>query len=159
MAEKVARVGIKRDSNRMYFIKGTTVYSVPRGKKGAAHKKEASFNHERDNDYIYFVDKNGDVARAKRKTRKGSKKRKAAKRKSAGRKSAGRKPTKKRKSAKRKSAKKVAKKAVTARRKTSGLPAAPKRKAAKKAPAKKSDRKAMKKVLNELKSMGKRLSR
>lgn len=73
MAEKIARTKIKRDKDRMYFIKGQAVFSVPRGKAGATQRKEIAFKHERDNNYIYFVDKDGDVARAMKKQSRGRK--------------------------------------------------------------------------------------
>lgn len=149
MAETVARTGIDRKSDRMYFIKGTTVYSVARGRKGAAHKKEATFRHERDNDYLYYLDGKGNVCRSKRKTA-GGRKRKSSKRKSKGRstKRTTKRTTKKRKSAKRR--------VSAATERPVRRPA--KRKVAKKA-AKKSDPKknALKKAMKELKAMGRGL--
>lgn len=91
MAETIARVGIKREPDYMYFIKGTSVYKVRRKKKGVSkypHEKVASFKHERDNAYVYFVDKHGDVARAKRgggKRRKGKAQAKSRRTKSSSR--------------------------------------------------------------------------
>ena len=74
MAEKVAKTGITRDNNNMYYIKfdnsGGAVMSVPRKQPGQTAKgkpsKVQSFDGKRDNQYIYFLDKDGDVARAKR---------------------------------------------------------------------------------------------
>lgn len=153
MAQKVARTGIKRKPDRMYFIKGTTVYSVARGRKGAAHKQEQSFRHERDNDYIYFLDGDGDVARAKRKSGRRRKKKTAKRKRSTGRKTTKRttkkRATKKRKSTKRRATTTVARPA----RKVA------KKKSAKKASAKKRDPKkaAIKKAMKELKAMGRGL--
>jgi len=159
MGQKVARTGIRRKPDRMYFIKGTTVYSVARGRKGAPHKKEVSFRHERDNEYIYFLDGDGDVARAKRKLGGRRKKKKSTKRRSSGRKATKRTATK-RKTTKRKVAKRRASTTTTTTRKAPKRKA-PKRKVAKKAASKKSDpkKKALKKVMKELKAMGRGLKK
>lgn len=161
MAQKIARLRITREPGYLYFIKDTNVMRVAQKRAGkkASKKKErvGSFNHERDNDYMYFLDKDGDVARAKRKSggarkrRKGAKapKRKAAKRKTA-----------KRKTAKRKAPRKAAKRKVASRRGlSSGLTRRPtKRRAVKKAAKKKSGN-AVKSAMKELAGMGKRLKR
>ncbi len=69
MAEKVARVGVSRDNNFMYYIKGGDVWRVKRKQPGVPKgkaEKVASTGATMDNNYIYFLDKDGDVARAKR---------------------------------------------------------------------------------------------
>jgi hypothetical protein len=73
MAEKVAKLGVKREKDMMYYIKfsgsGGAVMAVPRKQPGQAKGKPSSvqgFDGARDNAYIYFLDKDGDVARAKR---------------------------------------------------------------------------------------------
>jgi hypothetical protein len=109
MAEKVARLGIKREKDMMYFIKDGAVWKVPRKQPGqpkGRQEKVADGGFTQDNNFIYFLDKDGDVSRAARAVG-GQKRAKKAK-----------KPPKK------KAAKKAAKKA-------------PKKKAAKKAPKKK----------------------
>lgn len=98
MAEKVARTGVKRDNNNMYYIKfdnsGGAVMSVPRKQPGQTAKgkpaKVVAFDGQRDTQYIYFLDKDGDVARAKRAI--GGQKRKASAGRSAAKKTAARKP-------------------------------------------------------------------
>ena len=69
MAEKVARLGIVRDKDTMLYVKDGNVWKVrrkqpdvPKGKP----EKIADGGFEMDNNYIYFVDKDGDVSRAKR---------------------------------------------------------------------------------------------
>lgn len=73
MATKIAKLKIKRAKNRMYFVKNGSVFSVPRKGTKGKRKKEATFGTKASMDYskaIYFVDKDGDVAAAKRKNRK-----------------------------------------------------------------------------------------
>ena len=80
MAEKVARVGVTRDNNFMYYIKGGDVWRVRRKQPGVSKgkaEKVASTGATMDNNFIYFLDRDGDVARAKRAV--GGQKRKAAK--------------------------------------------------------------------------------
>jgi hypothetical protein len=80
MAEKVARVGVSRDNNFMYYIKGGDVWRVKRKQPGVPKgraEKVASTGATMDNNFIYFLDKDGDVARAKRAV--GGQKRKAKK--------------------------------------------------------------------------------
>lgn len=80
MAEKVARVGVSRDNNFMYYIKGGDVWRVKRKQPGVAKgkaEKVASTGATMDNNFIYFLDRDGDVARAKRAV--GGQKRKAKK--------------------------------------------------------------------------------
>ena len=98
MQEKVARPGIVREKDMMYYVKDGSVWKVRRKQPGVPKgkpEKEADGGFEMDNNYIYFLDKAGDVARAKRAVG-GQKRKKAAKK--------AKKPAKKK-------AKKVAKKA------------------------------------------------
>ena len=98
MAEKVAKLGIKRDSNFMYYIKKGDVWRVPRkrpGKPKGKPERVSKAGVEMDYDYIYFLDKNGDVAHAKRavggqkrKKKKPAKKKVAKKKKAAPKKQA-----------------------------------------------------------------------
>lgn len=95
MAEKVAKLGISRDKDYMLYVKDGAVWRVRRKQPGLPKgkpEKVADGGFEMDNNYIYFVDKDGDVSRAKRAV--GGQKRK------------------KKSAAKRKPAKKKAKKAV-----------------------------------------------
>jgi hypothetical protein len=69
MQEKVARPGIVREKDMMYYVKDGAVWKgrrkqpgVPKGKP----EKVEDCGFEMDNNYIYFLDKAGDVARAKR---------------------------------------------------------------------------------------------
>src|SRR5688572_26515833 len=69
MAEKVAKLGVKREKDFMYYIKGGAVWKVPRKQPGQAKGKSERVHDagvNQDVNYIYFLDKDGDVARAKR---------------------------------------------------------------------------------------------
>jgi hypothetical protein len=104
MAEKVAKLGVTREKDFMYYIKNGAVWKVPRKQPGQAKgksEKVADAGITQDTTYIYFLDKDGDVARARRAI--GGQKRKAKAAKTA-KKSAKKKPA-------RKPAKKPAKKA------------------------------------------------
>jgi hypothetical protein len=69
MAQKVAKVGVKRQKGFLYFIdkQGDVSCAVmARGaKKGGKPKKVAKVGVEKEDGYLYFLDKQGDVARAK----------------------------------------------------------------------------------------------
>ena|SRR5436190_9126271 len=100
MAEKVAKLGVSREKDFMYYVKDGGVWKVQRKQPGVPKgrpEKVADGGFEMDTNYIYFVDRDGDVARAKRAV--GGQKRKKATR-----------AAKKRRPA-RKTAKKAAKKA------------------------------------------------
>jgi len=70
MSDKVARLGIKRDNDLMYYIKQGDVWAVPRKQKGQPKgkaKKVASPGIDMDySKYLYFLDADGDVARKAR---------------------------------------------------------------------------------------------
>ena len=70
MSEKIARLGIERDNDLMYYIKGGDVWATPRkqpGKpKGKAQKIAATGIDLDYSKYLYFVDGDGDVARKAR---------------------------------------------------------------------------------------------
>src|SRR5687767_13415152 len=92
MAEKVAKLGISRDKDFMLYVKDGAVWKVRRKQPGVPKgrpERVADGGFEMDHNYIYFVDKDGDVSRAKRAIG-GQKRRKtgAAKRKPAARKPA-----------------------------------------------------------------------
>jgi hypothetical protein len=109
MAEKVKKLGIAREKDFMYYVKDGDVWKVRRKQPGVPKgkpEKVADGGFEMDYNYIYFVDKDGDAARAKRAVG-GQKRKKAAK-----------KPAKKKakKPAKKKAAKKAAKKPAKKKR-------------------------------------------
>ena len=92
MAEKVAKLGIGREKDFMYYVKDGGVWKVQRKQPGVPKgrpEKVADGGFEMDTNYIYFVDRDGDIARAKRaiggqkrKKKAGAKKKKAAKKSS-----------------------------------------------------------------------------
>ena len=103
MAEKVAKLGVKREPGYLYFLRGSDVWKTPMKRAGgpsAAGKAEkvAGGNFKREEGYLYFLDSNGDVSRAKRAVG-GQKRKKSAK-----------KPAKAAKKATKKGGKKAAKK-------------------------------------------------
>ena len=118
MAEKVARTGVKREKDFMYYIKGGAVWKVPRKQPGVSKGKpekvlDAGVNQ--DFNYIYFLDKDGDVARAKRAI--GGQKRKKTKGSAAPKKAAAKKKAAPKKAAAKKPAKKAAAKKAPAKKK------------------------------------------
>ena len=99
MAEKVAKLGVSREKDFMYYVKDGGVWKVQRKQPGVPKgrpEKVADGGFEMDTNYIYFVDRDGDVARAKRAV--GGQKRKKTAR-AAKRKTSPRKPAKKKKAA------------------------------------------------------------
>src|SRR3954468_14948512 len=81
MGEKIAKTGIKRDNDLMYYIKTGDVWATPRKKpgqpKGKAQKIAAAGIEMDYSKYLYYLDGDGDVARkerqvggSKRKTKK-----------------------------------------------------------------------------------------
>jgi hypothetical protein len=111
MAEKVAKLGIKREKDFMYYIKDGSVYKVQRKQPGVPKghpQKVSDAGIDMDTSFIYFLDKDGDVSRAKRAVG-GQKRKKAAKR--SAKKAHAKKPAKKAAKAKKPAkAKKAAKK-------------------------------------------------
>ena len=71
MAEKVAKVGIKREKGYLYYVDklgDVSCAKMARGdKKGGSPKKVAKVGIKRKEGYLYFVDKQGDVSAAKMK--------------------------------------------------------------------------------------------
>jgi hypothetical protein len=107
MAEKVKKLGIARNKDFMLYVKDGDVWQVRRKQPGVPKgkpEKVAEGGFAMDNNYIYFVDKDGDVSRAKRAVG-GQKRKKAAK-----------KPAKKAKKKAKKAAKKAKKSAKKRRR-------------------------------------------
>ncbi len=82
MGEKIAKTGIKRDNDLMYYIKGGDVWATPRKKPGQPKGKAAKVANagiEMDySKYLYYLDGDGDVARKERQVG-GSKRKKSAK--------------------------------------------------------------------------------
>ncbi|MFA5039783.1 MAG: hypothetical protein WC732_08930 [Candidatus Omnitrophota bacterium] len=82
MAQKVAKVGVKRQKGYLYFIDKDGDVScavMARGKKkGGKPKKVAKVGVDKKDGYLYFLDKQGDVACAK--LVRGGKKKKKGKR-------------------------------------------------------------------------------
>jgi hypothetical protein len=81
MAEKVKKLGIARNKDFMLYVKDGDVWQVRRKQPGVPKgkpEKVAEGGFAMDNNYIYFVDKDGDVSRAKRAVG-GQKRKKAAK--------------------------------------------------------------------------------
>jgi hypothetical protein len=110
MAEKVKKLGIDRNKDFMLYVKDGDVWQVRRKQPGVPKgkpEKVADGGFEMDYNYIYFVDKDGDVSRAKRavggqkrkkavaKVAKKPAKKKAAAKKPAKKKAAAKKPAKK----------------------------------------------------------------
>ena len=83
MSDKIARLGIERDNDLMYYIKGGDVWATPRKQKGQPKgkaQKIAATGIELDySKYIYFLDGDGDVARKARALGGGKRKAKAPK--------------------------------------------------------------------------------
>ncbi|MFH1054085.1 MAG: hypothetical protein V1740_06725 [Candidatus Woesearchaeota archaeon] len=82
MAEKVAKVGVKKVSGYLYFVdkKGNVSRAkMARGKKKGKAKIEvvAKVGVSKKKGYLYFIDKSGDVSCAK--MARGGKKKKAKK--------------------------------------------------------------------------------
>ena len=79
MAQKVAKVGVKREKGYLYYIDkqgDVSCAKMARGKKKGGHpKKVAKVGIKRKEGYLYFLDKQGDISSAKLK-RGGKKKKK-----------------------------------------------------------------------------------
>lgn len=79
MAEKVAKVGVKKKKGYLYFVdkKGdVSCAMMARGnKKGGKAEKVAKVGVKKKPGYLYFIDKKGDISCAKM-VRGGAKKRK-----------------------------------------------------------------------------------
>src|SRR2546423_10748894 len=75
MAEKVKKLGLKRDyKQNLYFLDGQG--NVCAKAKSGEGKTEILVERavDRDNQYLYFIDKDGDIARSPRSNRSGRKK-------------------------------------------------------------------------------------
>ena len=69
MAEKVTKVGVKKQAGFLYFVDKQGDVSrakMARGKKGGGKpQKVAKAGVRKQKGYLYFVDKKGDISRAK----------------------------------------------------------------------------------------------
>jgi len=71
MAEKVARVGVKKANGYLYFVDKSGDVSRATMSRGGRKKgkqkveKVAKAGVRKEKGYLYFVDKNGDISRAK----------------------------------------------------------------------------------------------
>ncbi len=115
MGDKIAKLGIKRDNDLMYYIKGGDVWATPRKKPGQPKGKAtkvAQAGIEMDySKYLYYLDGDGDIARKERQV--GGSKRKSKKapaKKAPAKKAAPKKAAPKKGAAKKGAAKKPAKK-------------------------------------------------
>lgn len=110
MAEKVKKLGIARNKDFMLYVKDGDVWQVRRKQPGVPKgkpEKVAEGGFEMDYNYIYFVDKDGDVSRAKRAVGGQRRKKAAAKvAKKPAKKKAAKKPAKKKAAAKKPAKKK-----------------------------------------------------
>ena len=110
MGEKIAKLGIKRDNDMMYYIKNGDVWATPRKKpgqpKGKAAKVAAAGIDMDYSKYLYYLDGDGDVARKERQV--GGSKKKSSGKKAAPKKAAAKKAPAKKASAKKGGAKKPA---------------------------------------------------
>lgn len=127
MAEKVAKLSVSREKDFMYYVKDGAVWKVKRKQPGVQKgkpEKVVDGNFEMDTDFIYFVDRDGDVSRAKRAVGGQKRKKKPAKKKPAKKKVA-KKPAKKGAKKAAKASKSVAK---SSKGSSKGKKAAPKKK-------------------------------
>jgi hypothetical protein len=69
MAQKIAKIGVKRAQGYLYFIDKQGDVSRAKmargGKGGGKREKVAKAGVDKEKGYLYFLDKQGDVARAK----------------------------------------------------------------------------------------------
>jgi len=69
MAEKIARLNIKREPGYLYFVDkqgdAARAKMARAGVKGGKPEKLAKASVKKEPGYLYFVDKDGDIARAK----------------------------------------------------------------------------------------------
>jgi hypothetical protein len=69
MAEKVAKTGVAREKDFMYYVKDGAVWKVQRKQPGVPKgrpEKVVDGGFQMDTNFIYFVDRDGDVSRANR---------------------------------------------------------------------------------------------
>jgi hypothetical protein len=80
MAEKVEKVGVKREAGFLYYIDKQGDVSratmARGGKKGGKPKKVAKVGIKKEKGFLYFLDKKGDISRAMMVNAKAQKKKK-----------------------------------------------------------------------------------
>ncbi|HVU52050.1 MAG TPA: hypothetical protein VHL80_15235 [Polyangia bacterium] len=104
---------MNREKDFMYYVKDGAVWKVQRKQPGVPKgrpEKVADGGVEMDTNYIYFVDRDGDIARAKRAIGGQKRKKKAGAKKKVARKKTAKKAAKKKASSKKGGGKKKAKK-------------------------------------------------
>jgi len=146
MAEKVAKLSVSREKDFMYYVKDGAVWKVQRKQPGVQKgkpEKVVDGNFQMDTDFIYFVDKDGDVSRAKRAV--GGQKRKKKGKTGSSSAPAARKAAKSSKAAKKPARKAAAKSAVKSAKKPVKKAAKKVAKAVNKKAAKGGNKKAKKK--------------
>ena len=69
MAQKVEKLGVKREEGYLYYIDKQGDISRAKmargGKKGGKPEKVSRLGIKKEKGYLYFIDKQGDVSRAK----------------------------------------------------------------------------------------------
>ena len=93
MAEVVEKAGVKREKGYLYFLRGSDVFKqvAGRGRHGVPSKVyDGTF--EREDGYMYFIDKEGNIARTLRSVGGQPRKKKSAAKKPAAKKPAAKKP-------------------------------------------------------------------
>ena len=69
MAQKVQKVGVKKDKGFLYFVDKAGDVSRAKmargGKKGGKVEKVTKVGVKKEKGFLYFIDKQGDVSRAK----------------------------------------------------------------------------------------------
>ena len=67
MTNKVCRLGIRREQGFLYYVKRGGVWRIPRQSESGRRKavKIADADGELDPGYVYFLDRAGDISRAK----------------------------------------------------------------------------------------------
>ena len=69
MAQKVAKVGVKKEKGYLYFVDkrgDVSCAKMARGnRKGGSQKKVAKVGIKKQAGYLYFIDKHGDISCAK----------------------------------------------------------------------------------------------
>jgi hypothetical protein len=69
MAQKVQKVGVKKDKGYLYFVDKNGDVSRAKmargGKKGGKPEKVAKVGIKKEKGFLYFLDKQGDISRAK----------------------------------------------------------------------------------------------
>lgn len=66
---KVERIGIKKQRGFLYYLKGDAVWRSPMKPRTGKAERVAKTTFTRDDRFLYFVDSDGDVACAPRRTR------------------------------------------------------------------------------------------